>query len=194
MVKPSVNYSHLIAEFDSDDEENLELLTEVQPLIASVQFNQLTMKSSSPLSINFLLMLIDRSPYLDSLILSLGNSVEFYDESVVLDRIEAITKLKLTEPIRPEGIEYLTNLFPKLQYLEVDCSSFAAVLKYVRLILIEQIDRLQDLRSLCFNVSAADDRMIQVLRRTVEKETKILPHTLRRIGSRLFLQWASTLT
>jgi hypothetical protein len=129
------------------------------------------------LSIGMLIEIIRLLPNLHCLeLLSLpllqSNSLSTNDsEMLFLASINSkITKVKLNKMDEMEQIHFLFDLFPHMQYLEVDCKTENDLEDIVKSIIMNNITYIRHLKCLCICVPNANEKMIENLKIMIDFE------------------------
>jgi hypothetical protein len=92
--------------------------------------------------------------------------------------------------IQLEQVQFLIDLSPGMEYLQVRCASYIDFQLLLRFILMKNINKdILHLRSLCLCVSSADEKMIQELQTMIETEKLLHDYSTKRILDKIYFQW-----
>ncbi|CAF4951081.1 unnamed protein product [Rotaria sp. Silwood1] len=170
-------------------------INKLKPTFSAIRFTHLNINNNN-ISISMLIEILRLLPNLESLKLSSLSiiqsttlSVEDTKQYLLVSVMNQITKVKLNKVTEKIQIQFLINLCPRMQYLEVDCMSYTDLEMFMTFILINQITHIPDLYCLCLNVPNANDHMIKTIALTIELETIIDNYKIQRIGNKFFFHW-----
>jgi len=101
-----------------------------------------------------------------------------------------ITKVYLEKMIEIEEVYFLTKLCPRVTYLTLSYINNIDIELFLRDI-FSKIDNdcNQYLRSLCFRMSIADDKIIKKLEKMINCEKLLLRCTIKCVLGHIYLQW-----
>jgi len=101
-----------------------------------------------------------------------------------------ITKIYLEKMITFEEILFLIDLFPRLKYLQVGCTSNIDIQLFVRVILTKILDKTNHcVRLLAFRIPTADEEMIKKLQKMIDFNKLLFDYRIKRISDTVYLQW-----
>jgi len=177
-------------------------IDEMKPCFTAVQFTHLNIDCNG-LPIGMLIEIIRLLPNLNSLeVSSLSlvplNSLSAEDTEMLLlvSITSKITKLKLDKMNEMEQVHFLMNLCPRMQYLEVGCTTENDLENIVGCISLNNIIRIPYLCCLCLCVPNANEKMIENLNKIIDFErlfdidNKIFhDYVIRRIEKKIYLNW-----
>ncbi|CAF3397119.1 unnamed protein product, partial [Rotaria sp. Silwood2] len=101
-----------------------------------------------------------------------------------------ITKVSLRRIRKIEDIYFLIDLFPQMQYLEIDCTKYIDPELFLRSILPINTKCIGHLSSLCLYVQKVNDELIQKLQKMIDLEKLLSDYTIKCINKQsIYLQW-----
>ncbi|CAF2784611.1 unnamed protein product [Rotaria sp. Silwood2] len=101
-----------------------------------------------------------------------------------------ITKVSLRRIRKIEDIYFLIDLFPQMQYLEIDCTKYIDPKLFLRSILPINTKCIGHLSSLCLYVQKVNDELIQKLQKMIDLEKLLSDYTIKCINKQsIYLQW-----
>jgi len=185
----------MITLISSDEDDELAIM-DIKSAFNVTQFYHLEITVIN-IFIGLLIQITDSLRELNSLqilTLSLDQPRELCDEElVILNSVKErskISKVYLCEMIDIEEVYFLMKLCPYMEYLRVDCVHNMDIESFLREIFKKIKDDNNDyLRSLCFQIPAADDRLIQNLKQMIHSEKLLVDYTIRRELETIYLQW-----
>jgi hypothetical protein len=174
----------------------------MKPCFGSVQFTHLNIDGDK-LLIGMLIEIIRLLPNLNSLEVSSlplvqlnGLSPEDTEMILLVSTTCKITKLKLDKMNEMEQLHFLMNLCPRMQYLEVGCTTENDLEKIVGCISLNNIIRIPYLCCLCLCVPNANEKMIENLNKIIDFERlfdidnqAFRDYTIRRRQKKIYLNW-----
>ncbi len=82
------------------------------------------------------------------------------------------------------------KLYPYMEYLRIHCVHNRDIESFLTEIFKKiNYDSNDYLRSLCFQIPAADDQLIQNLKRMINSEKLLVDYTIRREFETIYFQW-----
>jgi len=186
----------LIIPFISSDEDDELAIMDIKSAFNVTQFYHLKITVDN-IFIGLLIQITDSLRELNSLeilTLSLHQPRELCDEElVILNSVKErskISKVYLCEMIDIEEVYFLMKLCPYMEYLRIDCVHNMDIESFLQEIFKKINDDSNDyLRSLCFQIPAADDQLIQNLKQMIHSEKLLVDYTIRRELETIYLQW-----
>lgn len=169
----------------------------------AVQFTHLDIDCMK-VPIGMLIEFIRLLPNLDSLKVSFlplvqlnGLSVEDSEMLLLVSITNKITKVKLNKMDEMEQIHFLMDLCPRMQYLEVGCTTANDLvnINIVRSIMMNSITHIFYLKCLCLCIPNADEKMVENLdimigfERRFHVDKTFRDYGIRRIQDKIFLNW-----
>jgi hypothetical protein len=126
--------------------------------------------------------------------LSLTQSRNFTDEededSYLISEISKVTKINLEKMNEIEEVYFLMDLCSRMNYLQLDSIGIMDVQLFIKEILMKINDESnQYLRSLCFHIPTADDKIIQNLENMINLNKLLVDYTIKRVIDKVYLQW-----
>jgi hypothetical protein len=110
-----------------------------------------------------------------------------------LSNTNKITKVCLEYLVEMEEVYFLIKLCPRMNYLEVNCITRMDVEFFVCGILTKINDNgNQNLRSLCFGLSTADNKIIGKLKEMINSNKLLHRYTIKREFDNIYLQWENS--
>jgi hypothetical protein len=177
-------------------------IDDMKPCFTAVQFTQLNIDCTG-LPIGMLIEIIRLLPNLHSLqvsSLSLAQLKElsFADSEMLLlvSITNKITKVKLNKMDEIEQIHFLMDLCPRMQYLEVGCTTENQLETIIGCISVNNMTRILYLRCLCLCIPNADEKMVQKLNKIIDFERlfsidnqTFCGYVIQRQQNQIFLNW-----
>jgi len=128
------------------------------------------------------------------------NSLSIYEPRFLCrDEIDNFIRMSVTSKIKKicfekihkiEEIYFLIELCHSMNYLQINSIGNINVGLFVRDILFEIMDESDyQLRSMCFSVPIADDKIVQQLEEMINIENLLLDFTIKRVMDKIYLQW-----
>ena len=88
-------------------------------------------------------------------------------------------------------IYFLMALCPYMAHLKLGCLNTTDVKSFLRNILNKiNSDYNYHLRSLCFHIPAADEKMVKKLKRVIRSEELLVDFTMKRVIDNIYIQWS----
>ena len=162
------------------------LICNLKPTLIAIQCRHLNINNNQSMTMGMLIKILRLFPNLESLKLS---SLEEPTNCVPLSTMNKVTKVKLEQVANKQHIQFLINLCPRIQYLEIGCLTNTDLRMLVKSIMSNQMARIPNLCSVCFNVSNANESMIPNLKRAIDYDTIIESYTVQRIADKIFIKW-----
>ncbi len=106
-----------------------------------------------------------------------------------------ITKVKLNKMDEMEQIHFLFDLFPHMQYLEVDCKTENDLENFIKSIIMNNITYIHYLQCLCICVPNANEKMLENLKIMIDFERyfhvdkTFTDYILQRRENKIYLNW-----
>lgn len=165
------------------DERHQEFLKNIGSIFTAVHITSL--KLGENYSIDILVDVLNHLPNLNALKISSLPSINSSDKQIVLNN-NKITKVNLSEMIEFEQLEFLINLCPQMEHLEVSYTNNIDPESLVRFI----TKHIPNLCSLCLYILIADhDVIVQKLRKMISTERLLHHYTIKRGLNRIYLLW-----
>ena len=144
-----------------------------------------------------LIEMLNLLPHLDSLQISsllYANPIHMTNEErEVLSSIisqNQITKVYLRKMITIDDIYFLFELCPRMTYLKVDFSNHMDIEVIIPLILKKITTKYNhQLRLLCFRIVAADEKLIEKLKKMIDFEKFLCDYKIKRVFDNIYIQW-----
>lgn len=166
----------------------------LKPTFNAVRFTHLNININR-MTIGMLLEVLHLLPHLESLELtSLPrityrlSSVEDTRTFLLVSVTNHIKKIKLDTISDERKIEFLIDLCPRMQYLEMNMMSNAGLTSLIKLIFNHQIRNIPDLCFLCLNVPNADDDTISYISNTIKLAAQVDNYCFKIIDNKILLQ------
>ncbi len=86
-------------------------------------------------------------------------------------------------------VQFLFDLCPRLEYLEVDYTNGVFSERVLRFILMKNIKFIPNLCSLCLKISQTEEYIVDQLKRMIDLEQLRHNYTIKRIDNRIYLRW-----
>ncbi len=142
-----------------------------------------------------LIELLNLLPNLDSLkvySLSLLKPRCLFKEEVEILRLVSkknnITKVNLARINELAEVQFLIDLCPRMQYIEVDCSNEIDIKLLVRFILMKTIRCISHLCTLCLSGKEANNGMVEQLQEMINLEQLLHHYTIMYIDEKIYIQ------
>jgi hypothetical protein len=168
----------------------------VSPILLTIPITRLNI-TYDEIFIGMLIDLIQYLPNLDSLVvLSLAMmeprclSVEEVRALRLISNNSKITKVNLQRMSDLAPVQFLIDLCPRLQYLEVDCVTGVHPECFVRYILMKNTRYIPHLCSLCFRISKTKEDMIEKLTQMIDREQLHHNYIMKQRNDKIYLQWS----
>lgn len=101
-----------------------------------------------------------------------------------------LTKLSLWVMNKIEDICFLIDLFPHVEYLEVDCTNIINRVGFLQSILTSNTISIRPLSSMCLYIQNINNELIKELETTIEEEHLLNDYTIKCINNeRIYLKW-----
>jgi len=147
-------------------------------------------------SVDLLIDFINRLPYLNSLsvsclpLLELNNSTNKSSKFNSVSNNNNIKKINLEKMIAFEQIQFLIDLCPHIEYLQVGCTSNFNSEMFKRFVLIKNnMKKIVKLYLLCLDISTADEKMIEKFQTMIDLERLISDYSIKRVLNKIYFQW-----
>ncbi|CAF3398531.1 unnamed protein product, partial [Rotaria sp. Silwood2] len=146
--------------------------------------------------IGVLLEIINVLPDLDSLkiwsltlIQSTCLSLDDLENIYYVSRRNKITKVYLEMMIKFEEALFLIDVFPRMKYFRIGCSSIINIELFLSIILMKISTKSNhNLCLLAFSISTADDEMMKNLQKMIKSKKLIFNYTMTRLFDTIYLQ------
>jgi hypothetical protein len=172
----------------------------MKPCFSAVQFTNLNIDCHA-ISISMLIEIIRLLPNLESLKVSflstdqLNNLSNEDAEMLLLVSItNKITKVKLNTLDGKNQVQFLMNICPRMQYLEVECTTANDMENIIGLVSTNNT-HIHYLNCLCFCIYNADEKMIQNVDAIISFESlfgleKLFhDYGVQRVQNKIYLKW-----
>ncbi len=100
-----------------------------------------------------------------------------------------ITKVKLQQMTEFAQIQFIINLCPRLQHLEVTCINDIDPEMFLRFIFMKNTKFIPNLCSLCFCISNLNEDLFGKLQKIIQLEKLHHDYTIKRSNNRIYLRW-----
>ncbi|CAF3598613.1 unnamed protein product [Rotaria sp. Silwood1] len=102
-----------------------------------------------------------------------------------------ITKVYLEKNLTKfEEVLFIIDLFPRMKYLQVSCTSFINIQLFIQAILIKIRNKSKRYhRLLAFCISTASDEMVKTLQKMIDCQKLLFNYTIKRVYDTIYLQW-----
>ena len=180
---------------------NLSYMDKMKPCFSAVQFTNLSINCHA-VSISMLIEIIRLLPNLESLKVSflstdqLNNLSNEDSEMLLLVSItNKITKVKLNTLDNKNQVQFLMNLCPRMQYLEVECTTAKDMENIITLVFSTNNTHIPYLNCLCFCIYNADEKMIQNVNAIISFESLsgleklFYDYGVQRVQNKIYLKW-----
>ena len=197
----SIAHIQLTVERYASNTWNLSYLDNLKPCLLAVQFTYLKINCYE-ISADLLIEVIRLLSNLQSLRLSsmplvevCSLSAETTEMLVLVSITNKITRVKLDKMAEIQQIHFLMSLCPRMQYLELGCTTQHDLESILRTISTYNVTHAPYLHCLCLCVLNGNEKMIQGLHtiidfeRLLHSENVFHKYTIRRICDRIFVKW-----
>jgi hypothetical protein len=177
------------------EEYNALILNNMDSIFIMTQITHLNIKTDH-LFIGLFIKLLRMLPDLDSLKLKSLSLMDSNDLSEgdkntfhLLSDISKVTKVTLTCITELTQVQFLIDLCPRMQYLEVCCSSNIDMRSLVSFILMKNFKSIHHLNVLRLTIPTANDKMVEELQRMINFENVNHDYTIKRAIDKIDLKW-----
>jgi hypothetical protein len=167
----------------------------IGPILAMVYINCLNI-TCREIFIGTLIDLIKYLPNLHSLVVSSLAmihprclSVEEARTLRLVSNNNKITKVNLQRMNDLAQVQFLFDLCPRIEYLEVNCINDVFPEKFVRFILMKNTKYIPNLSSLCLEISLTNEDIVEKLKKMIDLEQLRQNYTIKQIDNRIYLRW-----
>ncbi|CAF1225563.1 unnamed protein product [Adineta steineri] len=103
-----------------------------------------------------------------------------------------ITKVYLDKMIRFDDVLFLIDLFPKVKYLQIGCTSDIDINLFLQIILMKIQNKVNsNLHLLAISIPTADDYMIERIQNMIDFKRLLFNYTIKRTNDTIFLRMKS---
>lgn len=178
--------------YDYDDESLIDIVGPILGVLHITCLNITRREIFVAMLINFIRYL----PHLDSLVVSSLAMTHPRCLSVLevttlrlVSNDNKITKVNLQQMNNLAQVQFILDLCPRIEYLEVDCTNDVFPEIVVRFILLKNIKYIPNLSSLCLKISKMDENIIEKLKNMIDLEQLRHNYTIKQIDNRIYLRW-----
>ncbi|CAF2571132.1 unnamed protein product [Rotaria sp. Silwood2] len=192
---PSSRDVELIATNRCDFEQYQSFIENIKSLFQLVQITCLNIDlcySSIDLFIDFICNL----PNLDSLsiscwpLLELNISFNTQSKLQLISNNNKITKVNLEKVVDTKQVQFIINLCPRLEFLQVRCTNNMNIELFICFIIMNYTAKsLSYIRLLCLHFPRADEKTIETIKNMIDSGKLLRNYSVNRIVDKIYLQW-----
>jgi hypothetical protein len=190
---PEINQLTIIDMFDVDNDQSF--FDALGPILLTAQIRCLKI-TCRKIFIGTLIDLIRYLPNLHSLIVTYLAMVDprclLVEEATTLRFVSQnnkITRVNLQQMNDLAQVQFLLELCPRIEYLEVDCTNVVYPEDVIRFILMKNIKYIPNLSSLCLKIRPTKTDLVYHLKRMIDFEQLHQNYTIQQTENSIHFQW-----